>query len=125
MSKINGNDSTMEALLKMSDGNPGAISVLMQIIEKAESIDPQGAMGGTGAVLMMDTCEIYGADIWMLYKDVCGEDLTKTIGILRACQLGIISRELLKTAISSYGKGIDVCEVMVDVRKKLDEFSKE
>ena len=72
-----------------------------------------------------DTFEIYEEKIWMLYKDVCGENLVNTLGVLRACQLGIISQAELKHAIESYGDGIDVEDLLIKVRAELQNFGPE
>jgi hypothetical protein len=48
--------------------------------------------------------------------------LVNTIGILRACQLGLIGPSTLMTAIMNYGQGIDVAECMVRVRETLPSF---
>lgn len=64
--------STLDAIISMADGNPGAISVL-------------GALLGADAVsiLILDELEIYGSDIWILYKDECEENLDRLMEELR------------------------------------------
>jgi hypothetical protein len=83
-------DSVMDIVQKMSDGNPGAITVIMAVLSKGGGIDKADFMGGMGTVLSLDTHGIYGSRIWMLYKDVCNEHLPSMIGILRAYQLGFL-----------------------------------
>lgn len=70
-SRIELNDTGLSVLLKMSDGNPGAMDVIAQMLKEGARIDPQSFLGGLGAVLALDTHRIYGPRIWMLYKDVC------------------------------------------------------
>jgi len=101
-------DSFMDVVIKLAEGNPGAMNVIMQLYQNAAHIDPQDFMGGLGSVLALDTHGIYGSRIWMLYKDVCGEDLVMTVAQLRAVQLGIIGQSILDHAIDNYGAGIDV-----------------
>ena len=124
MTKIQETDTMLDSLTKMAEGNPGAITVLMQIMTEAERIDPDSFMGSFGAILSLDTQNIYGSRIWMLYKDVCGENITDTIGLSRAVQMGIISIATLNMAIDNYGKGLDVEDTMKKLRNDLPNFAK-
>ncbi len=117
-------DSGMSAAMKMSEGNPGARRVVTDLMRNADKIDPMGGMGGFGPILNLDSFGIYGARIWMLYKNVCGEDYTATVGVLRACQLGLISKIVLNTAIDNRGRGLDVEETLKKVREQLPNFGK-
>ena len=60
----------------------------------------------------------------MLFKDVCGEDLIKMLGVLRAVQLGFVGQEKVKAAINNYGKGIDVDDLLKQVQERLPAFGK-
>jgi hypothetical protein len=114
----------MDVMLKMSEGNPGAVTVLIELYDKTPEIDPMSALDGLGAIMWLDTFGIYGSRIWMLYKDVCGQDIAKTNWMLRACQLGIISETELNHRIDNYGRdGID--EIIEKVLKELEDGSKE
>lgn len=61
------NGSTMDALITMSEGNLGAMSVLADIV-KAEKLVH---------LLNLDDMNIRGAQIWIGYKDHCGQNLKK------------------------------------------------
>lgn len=61
-------DSTMDAIVKMSDGNPGAVTVIGQLL----TMEPAD---GLIALLHLDDMQLYGSDIWVAYKDVCGQDI--------------------------------------------------
>jgi len=120
--RIEMTDTVTDAIIKLVEGNPGAVKVCTEMIKYGESIDPDSAWGGIGNLLSLDTHRIYGSRIWMLYKDVCGEDLTKTVGILRALQLGFLKEDVLQHAISNYGEGIDVDLLVSKVKKILPRF---
>lgn len=115
-------DTTLDMVMKMSEGNPGAVSVIAQILKTGALIDPDDAFGGLGTILHMDTWGIRGPKIWMLYKDVCGQDLVKTIGMTRAVQLGFLPGEILEKAINDRGRGVDVDECLKKVREQLPRF---
>jgi len=117
----------MEIMLEMSEGNPGAASVLMQILDKGEKIDPQGMFGGLGAILDLDTHGIYGPRIWMLFKDVCKQDLVSMLAVLRADQLGQLAGctdAAIDHAIDNYGEGLDIPKIVAAVKEQLEDFGK-
>lgn len=58
------NVTMREAIYLLSEGNPGAVSVLA----KLASVFP-------ATLILLDDQEIYGSDIWLAYKDISGEDL--------------------------------------------------
>lgn len=63
MSRIELTDSAMDVFMKMSDGNPGAISAMMDIHQNAEAIDPQAMMGGARCY----HASRYMGNIWFKY----------------------------------------------------------
>lgn len=119
--RIKLDDSTMMVLQKMAGGNPGAITVLVDILREGDRIDPQGIGGGFDAILSLDTADIYEERIWMLFKDVCGENLMRLFACLRANQLGFITRAQLNDAIDGKG-GLDVDDMVRRVKERLDQF---
>ncbi len=120
--RIQLNDSMLDVVSKMSEGNPGALTVCMELLRETENIDKDSALGGLGTILSLDSFNIYVSRIWMLYKDVCKQDIVKTIAVLRACQLGILTRTSLNYAIDNYGRGIDVESLYKQVKAKLPNF---
>jgi len=120
--RIKLSDSIEDVMAKISGGNPGALTVCMNILKHAEEIDPDALVGGLAALLSLDTHGIYDCRIWMLYKDVCGEDLPTMLAVNRACQLGIISKDILNAAIDDYGNGIDIPDVVRQVKARLPAF---
>lgn len=124
MARIKLTDTGLSAAMKMSGGNPGAMTVIMRCLRDAEAIDPDSFMGGMGVILALDTHGIYGADIWMLYKDVCAEDLRVMCALLRAVQLGFLPEPQLNAAIQNYGEGLDIPALVARVEKFLPAFHK-
>ena len=63
-------DTVQDALVKMVEGNPGAITVLLEFLKRNPDL-------GLIHILKLDDLGIYGSHIWMLWKDVCGQDAPK------------------------------------------------
>ena len=97
MSKIQLTDTPMDILINMADGNPGAISALMEILKEGDAIDPQAFMGGLGAIMILDTWKIYGSDIYILFNDKCNRDVRQMLMLMRATQLGFFSHTKLQS----------------------------
>lgn len=114
MTRIQLTDTLPDIVLKMSDGNPGAINVMMACVTEHEKIDPDSALKGYSTLLSMDTEGMYGSDIWVHYKDICGQDITTFIATFRAKQLGLRG---------SLTERVD--EVVADVQKRLPRFAKD
>ena len=122
--RIGMEDTLMSATLKLSEGNPGAATVLVKSLQEGPKIDPDDFAGPFGVMLGLDTMGIYGPRIWMLFKDVCGQDMTKMVACLRGVQLGLMNEAKLDHAIDHRGEGLDVDTIMIDVCKTLPRFNK-
>ena len=79
-------------------------------------------MAGVLPVLSLDTLGFYGSRIWMLYKDVCAENLSRMLAVLRANQLGFLTDEQLHHAVDNDGAGINVPALCARVVAKLPNF---
>jgi hypothetical protein len=121
--RITGSDDMMSIVSKMSEGNPGAVNVLINLIEKTSEIDPQNFLGGLGPILTLDTLNVYGSRIWMLYKYVCKESVANIIGLIRSVQMGIISADVLNHAIDNFGDGLDVQKTLSDLEVVLSSIN--
>ena len=123
--RITLNMTYLDVVTTLSEGNPGALRVCMEIMANGDKIDPQNFLGGMGILLSLDTHGVYGSNIWVLYKDVCKENLVLMLAVLRAVQLGIMSERQMKDAIKAErGHTLDVEDVLVKVKKQLEEFDR-
>ena len=116
--------SPLDIVKEMADDNPGAITVMLKIIQKGQDIDPDDVLAPYGALFALDTLDCYGSRIWMLYKDVCGENINATIGVLRANQLGFVPSKVLHAAINGTHK-LDVQHLLKQVKDRLPAFKTE
>lgn len=105
MSRIQLTMSGVDAMTAMVEGNPGAITALIEIGKAAPAVDPQSALGAWGPMMMLDSWGIYGSDIWLLYNDIANRDAATTIMLIRACQLGIMPHTELLQAIAGCRRG--------------------
>jgi hypothetical protein len=127
MSKIKLNDDIKTILFNMSDGNQGALTVLMELLKpQTNEIDPDSLLGGFGSILSLDTIGIYGTDIYVLYNDICDQNLTLFIALLRAHQLGLINDVLLRDVSGRQDRSgkelINTEEIYNQVKKELPNF---
>lgn len=122
--RIELSDTPLDAIVKLSEGNPGAVDVCLKLFQKGGDIDPDSAFGGFGAMLALDTHGIYGSRIWVLFKDVCGENIVRVLGLLRSVQLGQMPTLSLLNAIDGNRRPThaEIDAIVDDVRKQLPAF---
>jgi hypothetical protein len=126
-SRINLSDTLMTAVIKMSDGNPGAVTALMALSTVKPTVDPESAMGPYAPLLSLDTHQIYGSAIWILYKDVCKQDARTMLMLLRAVQLGLFSEGALQRLSQNNNGGISdekMTELDMQVCAQLEQFQR-
>lgn len=121
--KIQLNDTPLSATLLISVGNIGAAKALATCSMLAEEIDPQCMLGAFGMLGQLESMEIYGADVWLLFKVVCGERPPAFHAVLRAVQLGLLRGETVKKAIRGELK-LKVDLVWERVCERLTSFQK-
>lgn len=124
-SRIELSDTLTGMVYKLSGGNPGALKVLLQLCQDSTAIDPDNGFGGFGPLMRLDELGVYGSRIWMLFKDVCDSNLTKMVALLRAHQLGLVDEISIGHAIDDHGFGIDVDELVSQVKIRLPKFGVE
>ena len=117
-----------DVVVALAEGNPGAIRACVDLVEQAVRIDPDSALGVLGPFILLDMRHIYGADLYMLWNDVCSQDVVKMIAILRARQLGGLAGTTdaaLKHAIQNRGEGLDLDAILTAFRSRLPRFAGE
>lgn len=113
----------LDMVMAMSEGNPGAVRVMMELYESEPTIDPDSCWKGLGGWFGLDSLDIYGSKIWMLYKDVCGQDIEKVHAVLRGHQLGLVSTNAIWAAINDQS-ALDVDGVLASVKNQLPAFGR-
>lgn len=122
MSRLDLSDTGMDVIIKMADGNPGAITAMMAIMEKHDEIDPQAIMGGMGAIMILDTWGIYGTEIYILWNDKCNRDVRQMLMLMRATQMGMFSHTKLKEMAADQMREVNLSdEEMAELDEKVCE----
>ena len=80
-------DTIKDGILKIADGNPGAMSVLLQLTKLRD---------GWMAVQEFDRLRLYGPMVWLCYKDLLGNDINRLLELILNGKLSeeITSRRL-------------------------------
>jgi hypothetical protein len=120
--RIKLSDTGMSALMKIAEGNPGAVRACIEMMQRSPEIDPDSALGSIAPLLSLDTHSIYGSRIWMLYQDACRGNVVHVLVLLRSVQLGITPERTLNAAIDNRGDGLDMDAILADVRERLPRF---
>lgn len=68
--KIDPTGSVLDMLHVMSEGNPGGLNVLMNLMKRDD---------GLLTILNLDDMNIRGRQIWVAFKDHCGQDMDKLV----------------------------------------------
>ena len=130
MGRIQLADNNTDAIMKLVEGNPGAISAIMACMNIHDSVDKDSMLGVLSVPLSLDEYGIYGSRIWILYKDVCGQNPVKMITLFRAIQLGIypfVKMKRIIDACENPGIGnideIPHAELLDKVRNELTNFA--
>ena len=121
--RINSLNKTLaDIIMTLADGNPDALSVMTKLCQTASKIDPDSAWGALGPLISLDNLDCYGPRIWMFYKDVCGQDVHKMSGVMRACQMGLISDSDINKAIDGNRDAINLPAVLTKLKARLPRF---
>lgn len=105
MSRIKMTDSVEDVIIKLAEGNPGALTTLFEIMKEKE-LDITKYLE---TFLVIDTMELYGSYLYMLWNDCCNRDIKKVLNVIEGYQNGKINKNDLNERIFSvgYGKSFD------------------
>ena len=105
MSKLNMHETFSDIILKLSEGNPGAMTTLFEIMKHFDNNEVEFL----GTFLVIDSMELYGSHLYMLWNDCCDRDISKVIKVIRKYCDGEISDNDISERIKNvgYGKSFD------------------
>ena len=82
--KIKSDMSVYDVIRVMSEGNPGAMKVIMEMLQ-----EPTGFL----KLLVLDSMDIRGARLYMLHNDCCGRNMKKFNRTLELLNYGVFSHD--------------------------------
>lgn len=74
--KITVNDTFEDIIIKLSMGNPGAVTVCASVVNKV-------GLDGFITLCHLDDMKIRGSNIWICYKEYCNFDIDKFIDLIK------------------------------------------
>lgn len=83
--KIKADMTVLDTCMAMGEGNPGAIVCVIEMMNQGMLLD----------LLMLDTKEVYGEKLYMLWNDCCDRDMEKYKKTLELIRTGAITDEQL------------------------------
>ena len=89
--KLTGDMSPMDMIMTMCEGNPGALNVIMQMMN-----DPRSFMD----ILLCDSLDIRGSKLYMLHNDCCERNNDKFNRTLMMLRCGIFSEEQIQANLN-------------------------
>lgn len=124
MGQIGLHNTLQDVVRYVTEGNPGALRVCMEILRNDKIIDPDSAMPGLGTLLGLYDMDIKGSKIWVLFKDICKCKLSHFLGLLRANQLGYLSGSNIHSAINNSRDKLlfDKEDMLKKVKDRLPNF---
>ena len=93
-------DSIIQCITKLADGNPGAASCLCRLLEITFENPHNLPINGANMLLLLDRWGIYGTDIYVLWNDICDGDFVKVLELLSATYLNLLNPSVLVDACS-------------------------
>lgn len=116
---------------RLADGCETARAICSRLYFEAPLYDNR-ANRGLATLFTLDEEHIYGYDIRVLYKDICGESIERMVKVLRAQEAGIIKPKALYNDIErakkiAQGEKVETAaEVNIaDVVKKVNELTQQ
>ena len=90
--RITADMNMQDMLFTMSEGNPGALTCMMQMMNS----DPMALLD----ILLFDSLGIYGSKIYMVWNDCCDRDMVKFKETIQAFREGKFSKEEIHENLS-------------------------
>ena len=96
MARIDLSDDAQSIVVKMGEGNPGAITAMVSLLRESAAIDPDNLLASLAPLFTLDGLGIYGTEIYILWSDKCNRDTRRFVMLLRATQLGLLAEVKLQ-----------------------------
>ena len=104
--KIKSDMSVYDVIDVMSEGNPGAMRVIMEILQ-----DQTGFL----KLLSLDSLDIRGVKLYMLYNDCCGRNMKKFKRTLELLNYGVFSHDEIMANLDEYAVALPFIDDELDI----------
>jgi|GEM_PF-4379118 len=128
----NGPSGTEQMLKALSGGSPAAIKGLRAILDYGPAVDPEYARLGVAYLFLIDTLQIWDADLATLWEQVCAKHAGQMIALIRSCQSPNEATfedaaRILRSIIKDWPNGthIDFSVLERELRRKSPRFNME
>lgn len=102
MSKLSPTDTLQDVMVKLCEGNPGALDCLMRMYQNQNWKVPN--MNGFTYIMMFDQMGLYGSRLYQLWNDCCDRDLDQIETVLYNILIGTLSsHDVLSNINQGYG----------------------
>lgn len=108
MGKIEINDTIESIIVKLSEGNPGAMRTLFEIMQ----FKGNNPFYFLETFLAIDNMKLYGSYLYMLWNDCCKNNIEKVFKVIEAYQRGDINDEMINERIRTAGYGISFDDII-------------
>ena len=98
MGRISLLDTMEETMMKFSNGNPGAMQTLVELLKN----DPQKMFQN---LLTLDRMKLYEDKLYMLWNDSCNRDIKKVQEIIKQYRMRKIKQSDIEERIMTVGYG--------------------
>lgn len=98
MGRISLLDTMEETIFKFSNGNPGAMQALIELL----NLSPEKMFQN---LLTLDRMELYENKLYMLWNDSCDRNVEKMQDIIKAYRNGRIKKSDIDERIKEVGRG--------------------
>lgn len=98
MGRVTMFDDLTSAVIKLCNGNPGAIDACCHLIKYGARVYPY--TDGCEYVMVLDSIGIYGTDIYVFYSDICQRNLANMIAMLNIAKRDSHKADVLRDACS-------------------------
>jgi hypothetical protein len=122
--RIKGDMSWDQIIVAMGDNDVATIQLLDQILTKGRLLNPDEHEAGIGLVIYLDSCGLYGKDIYLLYKVVCGGVFSEMAAVMYADRDRLhprVNENSIKRAIRA-GKRKDCSELLLLAKQRYLNF---
>lgn len=98
MGRLNLDASVQDIVLAFSEGNPGALQVMIETLKATEQ-----TAQAYGCLFMYDALELYGPKLYMLWNDCLGRDINMMVRLAKLWRERKISGEFIQEHVNYEG----------------------